>query len=158
MANSKFVGRSIGGDSRVRSLLQDVVRRIDPELLDGIDGNEERAVLALIRTSFRQAIHLIEKPARAPGWNYKNPVILETLKKYSKEQAFRRFGGIHITLDISANVNIYRHMRDLTALGQAIVDPTRVRIIAALYSFAKSALPTQRSVANWPGHQQTSAP
>jgi hypothetical protein len=84
-------------------------------------------------------------------------VILDTLKKYSKEQAFRRFGGIHITLDISANVDIYRHMRDLI-VGQAIVDPTRVRIIAALYSFAKSALPTQRSVANWPGHQQTSAP
>src|SRR5262249_1027135 len=57
------------GDSRVRSLLQDVVRRIDPELLDAIEPNEERAAFALIQTSFRQAIDLIENPARAPGWN-----------------------------------------------------------------------------------------
>jgi len=49
----------------VRSLLQDVVRRIDPELLDGIEPNEERAALALIQTSFRQAIDLIENPACA---------------------------------------------------------------------------------------------
>ena len=69
----------LSGDSSVRSLLQDVVRRIDPELLDGIDANEERAVLALIQTSFRQAIDLIENPARAPGWNYQDPVILESI-------------------------------------------------------------------------------
>src|SRR5215467_13864151 len=60
----------LSGDWRVRSLLQDVVRCIDPELLDGIDATEERAALALIQTSFRQAIDLIENPARAPGWNY----------------------------------------------------------------------------------------
>jgi len=74
----------LNGDSRVRSLLQDVVRHIDPELLDGIDANEERAVLALIQTSFRQAIDLIENPARAPGWDYKDPVILESQGQVSR--------------------------------------------------------------------------
>jgi len=74
----------LNGDSRVRSLLLDVVRRIDPELLDGIDANEERAALALIQTSFRQAIDLIENPARAPGWHYEDPVILESQGQVSR--------------------------------------------------------------------------
>ena len=71
-------------DSRVRSLLVDVVRYIDPELLDGLDANEEGAALALIQTSFRQAIDLIENPARAPGWNYDGPVILESQGQVSR--------------------------------------------------------------------------
>ena len=74
----------LNGDSRVRSLLLDVMRRIDPELLDGIDANEERAALALIQTSFRQAIDLIENPARAPGWHYEDPVILESQGQVSR--------------------------------------------------------------------------
>jgi precorrin-6B methylase 2 len=74
----------LSGDSRVRSLLQDVVRRIDPELLDDIDANQERAALALIQTSFRQAIDLIENPARAPGWNYEDPVLLESQGQVSR--------------------------------------------------------------------------
>jgi ArsR family transcriptional regulator len=39
---------------------------------------------------------------------------------------------IHISLDTSVNADIWKIMRDFTSLGQAIVDPTRVRIIAAL--------------------------
>jgi len=74
----------LSGDWRVRSLLQDVVRCIDPELLDGIDATEELAALALIQTSFRQAIDLIENPARAPGWNYKDPLILESQGQVSR--------------------------------------------------------------------------
>jgi ArsR family transcriptional regulator len=35
-------------------------------------------------------------------------------------------------LDISVNTDICKQMRDFTSLGQAIADPTRVRIIAAL--------------------------
>ena len=38
----------------------------------------------------------------------------------------------NIPLDISVNSDICKPMRDFTSLGQAIVDPTRVRIIAAL--------------------------
>jgi len=74
----------LNGDSRVRSLLQDVVRRIDPELLDGIEPNEERAAFALIQTSFRQAIDLIENPARAPGWNYTDPIMLQSQGQVSR--------------------------------------------------------------------------
>ena len=74
----------LNGDPRVRSLLQEVVNRIDPELLNGIDANQERAALALIQTSFRQAIDLMENPARVPGWSYEDPLILESQGQVSR--------------------------------------------------------------------------
>jgi SAM-dependent methyltransferase len=74
----------LNGDPRVRSLLQEVVHHIDPELLDGLDANQERAALALIQTSFRQALDLLENPARTPGWNYQDPVILESQGQISR--------------------------------------------------------------------------
>jgi precorrin-6B methylase 2 len=74
----------LNGDPRVRSLLQEVVHHIDPELLDGLDPNQERAALALIQTSFRQALDLLENPARTPGWNYQDPVILESQGQISR--------------------------------------------------------------------------
>jgi uncharacterized protein (DUF2236 family) len=55
------------GDARVRTLLQDVVHRVDPTLLDGINPGQAQAALGLIRTSFRQAMDLLDNPERAPG-------------------------------------------------------------------------------------------
>src|SRR5215469_3338178 len=72
------------GDSRVRSLLQEIVRRIEPGLLDDLDSNQELAALALIQACFRQAIDLLENPGRAPGWNYEDPVILESQGQVSR--------------------------------------------------------------------------
>jgi hypothetical protein len=74
----------LGGDSRVRPLLQEVVHHIDPELLDHLDANQEEAALALIQTSFRQAIDLLENPAHAPGWSYEDPVVLESQGQVSR--------------------------------------------------------------------------
>jgi precorrin-6B methylase 2 len=74
----------LNGDPRVRSLLQEVVHQIDPELLEGVDPNQKRAALALIQTSFRQALELLENPARAPGWSYQDPVILESQGQISR--------------------------------------------------------------------------
>ena len=73
------------GDSRVRGILHDIVHAIDPALLDGLDANQESAALALIQTSFGQAIDLIENPARAPGWNYEDPGILESQGEVSRQ-------------------------------------------------------------------------
>src|SRR5258706_15415448 len=74
----------LGGDPRVRSLLQDVVNKINPQLFDGVNPNQELAALGLIQTSFRQAIDLLENPTRAPGWNYEDPVILESQGQVSR--------------------------------------------------------------------------
>lgn len=73
-----------GSDSRVPSLVQDVLHRIDPGLLDGLEPSQELAVLALIQAFFRQANDLLENPGRAPGWTYEDPVILESQGQVSR--------------------------------------------------------------------------
>ena len=75
---------ALSGDPRVRSLLQAIAHKVDPGLFDGLDPNQERAALALIQTSFRQAFELLENPARAPGWTYEDPVILESQGQVSR--------------------------------------------------------------------------
>jgi hypothetical protein len=66
------------GDPRVLSLLREVLDCIEPRLLDGLDSSQELAALALIRASLHQALDLVENPGRAPGWDYADPVILES--------------------------------------------------------------------------------
>jgi precorrin-6B methylase 2 len=72
------------GNARVRSLLQDVVHRIDPTVLDGMNRGQAQAALGLIRTSFRQATDLLENPDRAPGWVYEDPVVLDSQGQVSR--------------------------------------------------------------------------
>jgi|ERR1700730_7406001 len=77
--------QELNSDPRVRPLLQEVMQLIDPELLDGVDAEQERTALALIQTSLGQAIDLMENPARAPGWSYADPVILESQGQVSRQ-------------------------------------------------------------------------
>jgi SAM-dependent methyltransferase len=83
-AEARLRQEEFDGDPRVRSLLQEVVHHSAPELLEGLDANQERAALALIQTSFRHALDLLENPARTPGWNYRDPVILESQGQISR--------------------------------------------------------------------------
>jgi SAM-dependent methyltransferase len=53
-------------------------------MLDDLDANQEEAALALIQTSFRQAIDLMENPAHAPAWNYEDPIVLESQGQVSR--------------------------------------------------------------------------
>jgi precorrin-6B methylase 2 len=64
-------------DPRVRRLLQEVVRGIDPTLLEGLDSNQEAVALGVIQAFFRQASDLLNDPARAPGWTYDDPTVLQ---------------------------------------------------------------------------------
>ena len=66
----RFQQNGLGGDSRVRDLLNDVARAIDPQLLEGVEKHQRASTLALIRTTFRQGLDLLENPERAPGWSY----------------------------------------------------------------------------------------
>ena len=63
---------------RVRALLHEIARAVDPQLLEDVDEHQQATTLALIQTIFRQALDLLEDPARDPGWSYKDPVILES--------------------------------------------------------------------------------
>jgi hypothetical protein len=68
----------LDGDSRVRALLNEVSRAIDPQLLEGVELNNQAAVLAVIQAVFRQGLDLLENPERAPGWSYRDPDILQS--------------------------------------------------------------------------------
>jgi hypothetical protein len=74
-------------DSRVRSLLREVVQNMKPGLLDDLDADQQQSALALIQASFRQATELLENPGRAPGWNYQDPAILESQGRTSPKAA-----------------------------------------------------------------------
>jgi SAM-dependent methyltransferase len=74
----------LAGDPRVRPLLRDAVKAVDPRLVDGIDPDREATVLALIQTIFRQAADLLESPGRAPAWSYQDPIILQSQGQLSR--------------------------------------------------------------------------
>src|SRR5215469_10811095 len=71
-------------DPSVQTLLKKVVASIEPGLLDGIDVSQETAVLAIIEATFRQATDLLERPTRASGWTYEDPVVLEAQGQASR--------------------------------------------------------------------------
>jgi SAM-dependent methyltransferase len=77
-AQLRFLQNGLDGDSRVRALLNDVVRAIDPDLFEDVEPTQQAAVLSLIQTRFRQALDLLENPERVPGWSYQDPEILQS--------------------------------------------------------------------------------
>ena len=58
----------LDADPRVRSLLDEIARAVDPQLFEGVDTHHRLEALALIQTIFRQALDLLENPTRAPRW------------------------------------------------------------------------------------------
>ena len=72
------------GNPRVRALLNDIARAVDPQLLEDVDEHQQATTLALIQTIFRQALDLLENPARDLGWSYKDPVILQSQGQVSR--------------------------------------------------------------------------
>ena len=79
-------------------------------------------MLALIHTSFRQAIDLIENPLGALEWNYQDPVILESQGQISRlivrsintlaaqrpdlDEASRRRGKVSLSAVVSTSTNL----------------------------------------------------
>jgi hypothetical protein len=68
----------------VRSLLQDVVRTVDPSLLEQLTTDQCSTALGTIRLFFLDALDLLDQPQRAPGWNHTNPDILEAQGRFSR--------------------------------------------------------------------------
>jgi precorrin-6B methylase 2 len=71
-------------DPRVRELLQQIVQGIDPNLLEGVDAQQEAVVLAFITAFFRQAVDLLENPERKPGWRFDDPIVLQAQGQASR--------------------------------------------------------------------------
>jgi len=83
-AELRLQQQGLDGDPRVRLLLNQVVRAVDPQLLENFEINQQAAALALIQAIFRQALDLLENPARAPGWTYTDPEILQSQGRVSR--------------------------------------------------------------------------
>ena len=64
-------------DPRSCSGSMSVIRALDPSLLDNITAEQEEAALVIIQSAVGQAVDLLEDPARAPGWRYEDPEILQ---------------------------------------------------------------------------------
>ena len=70
-------------DPRARQLLQEILRGIDPSLLDGVSPQQEASALAVISTGFHYAADLLENPAKSPGWLHQDPAVLQTIGRMS---------------------------------------------------------------------------
>ena len=71
-------------DPQIAALLGNVVRALDAQLLDGLDGNARAAALARIQSGLRQAVDLLDNPSRAPGWSFQDPIILQSQGQLSR--------------------------------------------------------------------------
>ena len=71
-------------DVRVRDRLRAVVAGLQPGLLDGVGAEQEAVCLAFIQAFFRQSLDLLENPARAPGWTYEDPIVLQAMGQASR--------------------------------------------------------------------------
>jgi SAM-dependent methyltransferase len=68
----------------VRKLLQEAVGAIEPDLLDQVSDDQSKMVLSFIQAFFRQAVDLLDNPARPPGWTYDDPVVLQAQGQASR--------------------------------------------------------------------------
>ena len=66
------------GDPAVRAQLDRVADALESrDLYDGLSDQERAVVIAFSRSYLRQALDLVDNPARAPGWSYTDPVLLQ---------------------------------------------------------------------------------
>ena len=74
----------IKADPRVRALLSDVLRAIDPQLLNGIDASHEDMACAFAQAALYQSLELLANPGRTPGWRHEDSVILQSQGQVSR--------------------------------------------------------------------------
>jgi SAM-dependent methyltransferase len=71
-------------EARVRDGLREVVAGLQPGLLDSVSAEQEAVCFAFIQAFFRQALDLLENPARTPGWTYEDPIVLQAMGQASR--------------------------------------------------------------------------
>lgn len=64
-------------DPNIAARLHDVVRALDPTLVNGLSAEQEETALVMIQSALGQALDIISNPARAPGWSHVDPAILQ---------------------------------------------------------------------------------
>lgn len=64
-------------DPNVAARLHDVLRTLDPALVNSLSPEQEETALVMVQSAFGQALDLMSDPARAPGWSHADPAILQ---------------------------------------------------------------------------------
>ena len=64
-------------DPSIVARLHDVLRALDPALVNGLSPEQEETALVMIQSALGQALDLMSDPARAPGWSHVDPAILQ---------------------------------------------------------------------------------
>ena len=64
-------------DPNIVARLHDVLRALDPALVNGLSAEHEETALVMIQSAFGQALDLLSDPGRAPGWSHVDPAILQ---------------------------------------------------------------------------------
>ena len=154
-AQLRFLQNGLDGDSRVRALVNDVVRAVDPQLLEGVERHQQAVAFALIQTMFRQALDLLENPDRVPGWSYQDPDILQSQGQLSRQivhwigamatqrpelsEVLRRPGAF---LDVGTGVGsiAIEAARSWPALRVVGIDPWEPALALARKNLAQSGL------------------
>lgn len=65
------------GDAGLRQRLRAVTDAAGLTDLDTLEPQQRAMIAALVRSSLKQALDLIEEPARRPGWAYTDPGVLD---------------------------------------------------------------------------------
>ena len=76
--------KGLAAHPEIAARLEGVVNAIDPEVIADASPEEQTAALAFIRAFMRQAVDLVEDPARDPGWVYDDPLILQSQGQASR--------------------------------------------------------------------------
>lgn len=77
-ARLRLIDSGEDGDPAVRARLDRVADVLGArEHYDSLDAHERAIVVAFSRSYLRQALDLVEEPARAPGWAYSDPTLLQ---------------------------------------------------------------------------------
>lgn len=64
-------------DPSIVARLHDVLRELDPTLVNGLSAEQEETALVMIQSALGQVLDLISNPDRTPGWSHVDPAILQ---------------------------------------------------------------------------------
>ena len=81
------------GDPRVRNAVKSVLENLEPGLFDGLEPNQAASVASRLNFALQDALEFMNDPARAPGWGYTDPEVLQERGRSSASVA-RNFADV----------------------------------------------------------------
>ena len=92
-------------DPEILPYISNVAAAFDEDLLSDITENEAEILHSGIRSSFRQALDLIENPGRTATWSFSDPAILQAQGKLSRRLVILISGFVDSTPALSERLS-----------------------------------------------------